>query len=157
MTKVYFFCSGCKLGACIDDIQIYILVDDENILHIDGALVQISIDHARTRGYLEAPELFLQLKYHEDSAQKTMPEQLKTALLVHPEFEHDLRQYLVQSVLPVEIHGYLEGDWQQADDPLLDRRFGMRAQGDDVRSIVHIHNFSTAAHNCNKIGHHSGS
>lgn len=71
--------------------------------------------------------------------------------------EYELRQYLAKSVLLADIHGYLAVEGQPVDDLLLDQQFGMHAQGDDVRSIVHIHNFSIPPHNCNRIGHHSGS
>lgn len=87
--------------------------------------------------------------------QKTVPEQPSVALPVSLEYE--LRQYLAKSVLPIDIHGYSAGEGQPVDDLLLYPQFGMHVQGDDVRSIFHIHNPSIAPHNCNRIGHHSGS
>lgn len=85
-----------------------------------------------------------------------LPRIYEVHLVVSLEFQCEVRRCLVQVDPPADVQEYLVGGWRQADSPLLDRLFGMHAQGDDARPIVHMRNSSTFPHNCNRIRHHSG-
>ena len=61
--RAYSSCTGCKPGACIDDIRRYICPNDVSILHIHEDHVRISIYHDHIHGSLGAPGLFWRLKY----------------------------------------------------------------------------------------------
>ena len=61
--RAYSSCTGCKPGACIDDIRRYICPNDVSILHIHEDRVRISIYYDHIHGSLGAPGLFWRLKY----------------------------------------------------------------------------------------------
>lgn len=63
----------------------------------------------------------------------------------------------MKSILLIDIYGYLAREGQPIDNLLLYPQFGIHVQKDNIHSIVHIHNTSITPHNCNRIGHHSGS
>lgn len=168
--RAYSSCTGCKPGACIDDIRRYICPNDVSILHIHEDRVRISIYYDHIHGSLGAPGLFWRLKYllvsEQNHARKLEIVQLLGTLRLARDHEllveaHQFLverfQFLVESCQSLVDGRQFLGEGRQFPVELLDQLFDMRVQEDDAHSIVHMRSFSNAHHNCNKIGHRKDS